>query len=130
MSRCETSQGSDLSKFMLNLYKSTNMPIAEWIIPLSLTKNGTHCLLIQVRKLVGDLSNRVPMSLCGELSIFSHMKQGNGVNPCMAYALFHNGVTKKRLLNIWMDVFGFCYLQVVLLQQWCIIWSKYIENWM
>ena len=108
------------------------MPTAGWIIPPSLRNNGPHCLLVHMRKLVGEFSSRVPLSLGWELSRFSHLKQGNGVLPCMVYASSHNGVTKKRYLKIWMDVFGFCCQQVVLFHQWCMVWSKqiYIENWM
>ena len=109
-----------------------NLPTTGWIIPPSLRNNGIHCVFVQVRKLVVYFSSRVPFSLCRELYSFSHLKQGNGVHPCMACASSHNGITKKRFLNIWMDVFGFCYLQVVLFQQWCMVWLKhnYIENWM
>ena len=104
VSKCQT-----LSKF-------DNMPTAEWIIPPSLRNNGLHCVLVQVMKFVGYFSRKVPFSLCRELSSFSHLKQRNGVHPCMAYVLSHDGVSKKRFLNIWMDVFGFCCLQVDLLK--------------
>ena len=50
------------------------MPTVEWIIPPSLRNNGPHCLLVQVRKLVGDFSSRVPFSLGWVLSDFSHLK--------------------------------------------------------
>ena len=113
-------RGLDLSKSMLNLLKQSSsrmkcytlskfddMPTVCWIIPPSLRNNGLHCVFVQVRKFVGCFSSRVPFSLHGELSSFSHLKQGNGVRPCMAYASSHNGVAKKRFLKIWMDVFGF-----------------------
>ena len=77
-------RGSDLSKLMINLLKLTNMPTPEWIIHPSLRNNGSHCLLVQVRKLVGEFNSRLPLSLCWELSGFIHLKQGNGVRP---YAL-------------------------------------------
>ena len=77
-----------------------NLLVAGRIIPPSLRNNGLHCGFIQVRKLVGYFNSRVPFSLRGELPRFSHLKQGNGVCPCMAYASSHNGVTKERSLNI------------------------------
>ena len=130
LSKVNLSAGkANLSASKENLSKE-NLSVDSWIIPPSLRNNGLHCVFVQVRQLVGDFISRVPFSLHGELFNISHLKQGNGVLPCKAYASSHNGVIKKSFLNIWMDVFGFCYLQVVLLQQWCIIWSKYIENWM
>ena len=117
---------------VLTIFKLDNMPTAWWIISPSLRNNGIHCVFVQVRKSFGYFSSGVPFSLHGELSFFSHLKQGNGVRPCKVYASSHNGVTKKRFMNIWMDVFGFHCLQVGLFQQWCMVWSKqiYIENWM
>ena len=56
--------GSDLSKLILNLSMSTNIPIAGWIIPPSLRNNSPHCLLIQTRKLVGKSNSRVLFPLC------------------------------------------------------------------
>ena len=101
-----------------------NLSVSFWIIPPSIRNNGLHCVFVQVRKLVGYFSNRVPSSLHGELSSFSHLKQGNGVRPYKVYVSSHNGVTKKSSLNIWMDIFGLCCLQVVLFQQLCMVWSK------
>ena len=112
-------RGSDLSMMMLNLSKQSkfdNMPTIGWIIPPPLRNNGLHCVFVQVKKLVGYFSSRVSFSLREEFSSFIHLKQGNGFRPCMTYVSSHNGVTKKRLLNIWMDVFIFCCLQVILLQ--------------
>ena len=108
------------------------MSVVGWIIPPSLRNNGLHCVFVQVRKLVGYFNSRVPFSLHGELSRFIHLKKGNGVHPCMAYVLSHNGVTKKKFLNIWMDVFSFYCLQFILCQQCCMVWLKqiYIEKWM
>ena len=68
------------------------MPTAGWIIPPSLRYNGPHCLLVHMKKLVGEFSSTVALSLCWELPNFSHLKQGNCVRPCMAYVLSHNGV--------------------------------------
>ena len=103
-----------------------------WINHPSLKNNGLHCVFVQVRKLVNDFSSRVQFSLHRELSSLSHLKQGNRVCPCKAYMSSHNGVTKKRFLHIWMNVFGFCCLQVIMFQQGCRVQSKYIyiENWM
>ena len=84
----------------VNLSKE-NLLAAGWIIPPSLRNNGLHCVFIQVRKLVGYFSSRVPFSLRGELSSFRHLKQGNGFPLCMAYASSHNGVAKKRFMKIW-----------------------------
>ena len=114
---------SKYSKFY-TLSKFDNIPTVGCIIPPSLRNNGLHCVFVQVRKLIGDFISRVPFSLCEDLSSFSNLKQGNGVHPCMVYASSCNDVAKKRFLNIWMDVFGFCYLQVVMFQQWCMVWSK------
>ena len=97
---------ADLSKMNLSSenveadLSKVNLLATGWITPPSLRNNVLHCVFVQVRKLVGYFSSRVPFSLCGELSIFSHLKQGNRVRPCVAYALSNNGVTKKRLLNI------------------------------
>ena len=39
------------------------MSTVDWIIPPSLKNNGIHCVFVQVRKLVGYFSSRVPFSL-------------------------------------------------------------------
>ena len=89
----------NLSAGKANLSKA-NLLAVGWIIPPSLRNNGLHCVFIQVRKLFGYFSSRVPFSLHGELSRFTYLKQGNGFFPCVPYASFHNGVTKKRFLKI------------------------------
>ena len=94
----------NLSKVKLYISKvkllKENLTAAGWIIHPSLRNNGLHFVFVQVRKLVGDFIIRVPFSLCGELSSFSHLKQGNGVCPCKTYASSHNGVTKNMFINI------------------------------
>ena len=35
----------------------------------------------------------------------------------MVYVSPYNGVTKKRFMNIGMDVFGFCYMKFVMFQK-------------
>ena len=46
------------------------------------------------------------------MSSAMHLKQGNVVHPCMAYASSHNDVTKKTFMNLWKDLFGFYCMQV------------------
>ena len=100
---------ADLSREanVLNEHVEADLSAPSWIIPPSLRNNGLHCVFVQVRKLVGYFSSRVPFSLCRELSGFSHLKQGNGVHPCKAYVSSHNDVTNKRFLNIWVDSLSF-----------------------
>ena len=121
----------DLQKVNLSTeHVEVNLSASGWIIPPSLRKNGLHCVFVQVRKLVGYFISRVPFSLHGNMSSFSHLKQGNGFRPYMTYASSHDGVINKRFLNIWMDVFGFFVIQFILFQQWHMVWSKqvYIKN--
>ena len=92
ISKCEICRGLYLSKSMLNLLKSTNIPTSRWIIPPSLRNNGRHCVFVQVGKLVCYFSSRVPFSLHGELSSFSHLKQGNRV--CPYEACYHSECTQ------------------------------------
>ena len=73
------------------------MPTAGWIVPPSLRNNGINCVFIQVKKLVVYFNSRAPFSLCGDFSMFSHMKQGNKVYSCKAYTSSHNGVAKEEV---------------------------------
>ena len=90
----EANMSREANPLKENLLKA-NLLAAHWLIPPSLRNNGLHCVFVQVRKLVIYFSSRVPFSLHGDFSSFRHLKQGNGVRPCIVYVSSHNGVVKK-----------------------------------